>query len=43
MKALALIALSVGWAVDRLTLLDPTRGVGMASKAEQDLLAGRWS
>ena len=43
MKALALLALTVGWAWDRFVLLDPTRGVGMASKAERDLLAGRWS
>jgi hypothetical protein len=42
-KILALMAVSIGWCWDRFTVLDPTRGVGMASKSERDLLAGRWS
>jgi hypothetical protein len=43
MKHLALIAVLTGWCWDRFTLLDPTRGLPMASKAQRDLLSGRWS
>jgi hypothetical protein len=43
MKALALLAVSVGWCWDRFTLRDPWSGVNPATKAERDLLSGRWS
>lgn len=43
MKALALLAVSVGWCWDRMVARDPWVGVGAASKAERDFYAGRWS
>lgn len=43
MRGLALLALTVGWCWDRFTVLDPMRGIQPATKAERDLLAGRWS
>jgi len=43
MRYLALVVLLLSRAADVILTADQHRGLRMASKAERDLLAGRWS